>query len=102
MLGVDLTKKTRFLDVNEKFIQKVLHPDEIIEYQKEDDKPKYIATRWAIKEAIFKSNNEEFSFNKIRIQKIDRTYRFEDYLISTSDEDDYIIAVAMKGVKDED
>ena len=99
MIGIDLTNIERFKDVNDKFITKVLHPEEIAEYKISDDKIKYIATRWAIKEALFKSDNSMFSFSETRIIKKDKKYILEGYNISTSNEDNYIIAVVEKEKK---
>ena len=98
MLGIDLTKISRFENQNNNFINKVLHPKEIEEYELSDDKPKYLATRWAIKESIYKSNNKEFSFNSIRIIKENKRYKYENYNISTSNEDGFVIAVVQRGI----
>lgn len=96
MIGIDITRISRFKDPTNTFIKKILHPNEIKQYEIEKDKPLFLASRWAIKEALFKANNEEFSFNKIEIKKQDRFYKLEGYSISTSKEDDYYIAIVMK------
>lgn len=96
MLGIDLTKISRFENQNNQFITKTLHPEEIKEYEQTENKAAYLATRWAIKEALFKADNKLFSFSEIRISKKDRVYTFPGYIISTSNEDDYVIAVAQK------
>lgn len=96
MLGIDLTKISRFENQNKRFLTKALHPEEIKEYEQTENKAAYLATRWAIKEALFKADNNLFSFSGIRILKKDRVYTFPGYIISTSNEDDYVIAVAQK------
>ncbi len=96
MIGIDVTRISRFNNKNKKFLEKVLHVSEIEEYEKIDDKPKFLATRWAIKEAIYKSDNRYHSFRKINITKKDRKYIFEDYEISTSSEDNILIAIVKK------
>lgn len=96
MLGIDLTKVARFANKNDNFIIKTLHPEEIEEYNLSENKTKYLATHWAIKEALYKANNNLFNFNKIRITKKDRVYKYPGYDISTSNEDDYVVAIAQK------
>ena len=100
MIGIDLTKISRFKNVNDKFIKKCLHPEEIKELEKVKNKEKYIATRWAIKESLFKADNSLFSFNKIRIKEIERVYIYKGYIISTSSEEDLLIAFVQKEKND--
>lgn len=97
MIGIDLAKISRFKNKNNNFLLKVLHLDEIEEYNYSEDKAKYLATRWAIKESIYKANNSENIFNKINIIKENRIYKFKNYIISTSSEEDFIIAIVQKG-----
>lgn len=96
MVTIDLTNINRFENKDIKFINKILHPNEIKEYQSVENKPKFLAIRWAIKEALFKNNNKYSEFNKICINKINNKYEFQDYNISTSSEDNYIIALVEK------
>lgn len=96
MLGIDLTKVSRFKNKNDKFLIKTLHPEEIKEYHQSENKELYLATRWAIKEALFKSDNSRFSFNETRIIQENRVYTLPGYIISTSKEDDYVIAIVQK------
>lgn len=96
MLGIDLTKISRFEDAKEALINKVLHPNEILEYNKVQNKAYFLAARWAIKEALFKADNSLFDFNKIEIKKDGRVYKYPGYIITTSSEDDYYIATVMK------
>lgn len=96
MLGIDKTTISRFKNPTNEFIEKVLHPLEIKEYQATENKERYLAARWAIKEALFKANNSNFAFSKIRIEKIDSRYVYQDYEISTTSEGDEYIAIVMK------
>ncbi|TPR54317.1 4'-phosphopantetheinyl transferase superfamily protein [Metamycoplasma neophronis] len=99
MVGVDLSRIYRFKKVKRNLIEKILHPKEILEYDKlsKKDKPKYLASRWAIKEAIFKADNQYFFFNQILIIKtLEGRYLFEGFEISTSNEGDLVIAFVIK------
>ncbi|RTZ68697.1 MAG: peptide transporter [Tenericutes bacterium] len=97
MLGIDITKISRFNKPTKAFIKKILHPKEILKYENEEDKSLFLASRWAIKESLYKANNKYFHFNKINIEKKDNKYVFEEFQISTSKEEDYYIAVVTKG-----
>lgn len=99
MISVDLTKIKRFKKLKDSAIQKILHPTEIIEFNKlsKDTKPIYLATRWSLKECIFKVDNNFFEFRKILIKKNESgKYIFNDFQLSTTNEDGYIVAVAFK------
>lgn len=96
MLGADLTKISRFASPTRTFIERILHPLEIEEYEKSEDKTKYLAAHWAIKEALFKADNSLLHFNEIKIEKKEKKYFYPGYVITTSNEDDYYFAVVMK------
>lgn len=96
MLGIDKTTISRFRDASETLVKRILHPDEVIEYQTSEDKQYYLAARWAIKEALFKADNENKNFNEIRINKSYREYTYPGYVISTTSEGDSYIAIVMK------
>lgn len=96
MLGIDKTTISRFKNPTKEFLEKVLHPLEIVEYDKSENKEHFLAARWAIKEALFKADNANFTFSKIRIEKIDRKYVYKGYEISTTSEGDEYIAIVMK------
>lgn len=96
MLGIDITKISRFKNAKDTLIKKILHPKEITKYQESENKAKFLAIRFAIKEALFKANNSNFIFSKIEIQKKNRVYQYPGYVISTSNEDDYYIAIVKK------
>ena len=64
----------------------------------EEEKINFIASRWAIKEALFKCDNKYKNFSYISVIKdLSGRYIFEDlndkFEISTSNEDKYIIAI---------
>lgn len=96
MVGIDLTKISRFKDKDQNFIQRILSEQEIEEYYNCENKEHFLATRWAIKEAIFKANNSYYQFNKINLKCLNRKYSFLNFEISTSSEDEYIIAIAIE------
>ncbi len=96
MHGIDLTKISRFENVNETFLKKVLSPEELIEYEEVQNKAKYVAGRWAIKEALFKADNSLSTFHKINIVKKNRTYIYSGYIITTTNEGDYYLASVIK------
>lgn len=64
MIGIDLTKKSRFKENQEEIAKKILHSMELKKYLEDNDKLKFLATRWAIKEAIFKCDNQYKNFQK--------------------------------------
>ena len=96
MIGIDLTTISRFKNKSETFVKTILSEQELIEYNLAENKELFLATRWAIKEALFKCDNSLLPFSKINIKKEDRKYKFENYSISTSSEGDLYIAIAKK------
>ncbi|ACF06975.1 Holo-[acyl-carrier protein]synthase [Metamycoplasma arthritidis] len=97
MIGIDATRISRFKNFKDHQLVKFLHPNELIECKKAPNFAKYIATRWALKEAIFKCDNTFSSFSEIEIIK-DQSgrYKFLDFALSTTNEDDLLIAIAQK------
>ncbi|WP_033160855.1 4'-phosphopantetheinyl transferase superfamily protein [[Mycoplasma] collis] len=96
MVGIDLTNVSRFEKITFKTIERFLSKEEIITFKQTENKNKFLATRWAIKEAIFKADNSEYSFNKINIEKKNNIYVYKNFIISTSYEKDTIIAFVIK------
>lgn len=97
MIGVDITSIKRFENKKSSFIKKVLSSDEIRDWLICKDKNLFIAQRWAIKEAIFKANNEYHDFSKINLKRSDKgNFIFKNFLISTSKEKDLIIAFVIE------
>ncbi|MDJ1646006.1 4'-phosphopantetheinyl transferase superfamily protein [Mycoplasma phocimorsus] len=103
MIGVDITKISRFNNVTKAFIKRFLSKEEFESYNKLEKnlKPGFLAARWAIKEAIFKADNSYFSFNKINLFKENGRYVTNDnnFYISTSTEDDILIAYVLRKEK---
>ncbi len=98
MIGVDITSIDRFKNVKLNVIKKILSTDEFLEWEKIENKNLYIAQRWSIKEALFKADNNLHNFHNINITRDKRgVFVFEDFKITTSKEDKYVIAFVMKG-----
>lgn len=96
MVGIDITKISRFDNWTESKIKRILHPEEIMELSQANDKSLFLATRFAIKESLFKIDNNLFHFDKINIRKENKRYVYKDFNISTSKEDDYLIAFSER------
>ncbi|QJB71188.1 4'-phosphopantetheinyl transferase superfamily protein [Mycoplasma sp. 1654_15] len=103
MIGIDITNKQRFKNKSEAFVKKILHNEEFLKYcllNAEEEKLNFIATRWAIKEALFKCDNSFFNFNKINLKYNERKYFIENFenqfFITTSNEENIVVAVVMK------
>ncbi|MGL6125137.1 MAG: 4'-phosphopantetheinyl transferase superfamily protein [Metamycoplasmataceae bacterium] len=96
MVGIDITSIKRFENKDENFAKKILSKEEFVGWLNTEFKDVFLATRWAIKEAIFKSDNKYSTFSEINIKKVDKKYFFDFFEISTSREEDYIIAIALK------
>lgn len=101
MIGIDLTNKDRFKNNYENIAEKILHFSEktlFLNINNEEEKINFIASRWAIKEALFKCDNKYKNFSDISVIKdLFGRYIFENlndkFEISTSNEDKYIIAI---------
>ncbi|MCU4706930.1 4'-phosphopantetheinyl transferase superfamily protein [Mycoplasma sp. CSL7503-lung] len=96
-VGVDLVKISRFNDKSLTFAKRILSQNELEEYNSLPDEQKtlFLARSWAIKEAIFKANNEYFDFSKISLRKENKVWKFEEFAISISHEDDFLIAFVI-------
>lgn len=60
-IGIDIVKISRFENKDIHFIKRVLTEKELLVYNNllEEKKAQYLASRWACKEAIFKTNKDE-------------------------------------------
>ena len=96
LIGIDITRISRFDNPNDSLVKRILHPNELALYPDSENKALFLASRWAIKEALFKSDNSLSSFDKIELTKKDRIWKYKDYKITTSKEDDYFIAFVQK------
>jgi holo-[acyl-carrier protein] synthase len=96
MIGIDITKISRFADDSDRMADKILTEDELSEYEKSQSKLNYLAGRWAAKEATFKATG----LDKVSILSEDSGKPYvkdhEDIFISISHDYDYAIAVAVR------
>lgn len=96
MIGVDITSIKRFENKKVNFVKKVLSDEEFKEWEKSENKLLYVAQRWAIKEALFKANNDLHDYHKINLKRNEKgVFIYENYKISTSKENEYVIAFVM-------
>lgn len=97
MIGIDITSIKRFEDKKENFVKKILSSEEYELWKKSDNKNLFIAQRWSIKEALFKADNNLHDYHKINIKRDPKGFFvFDNFIISTSKEDDYVIAFVIK------
>ena len=87
---------SRFKDTKKDVIKAILHPKEVKAFSQSQNKPLFLATRWAIKEALFKADNKLSHFSKINVAMQNQQYYYPGYKISTTKEGDYYIAIVMK------
>lgn len=96
--GVDITNITRNEFTNPLLAKHLLSREEYCEYNKiikQSDKIHFLATRWAIKEAVIKAYNKLIPLPQINIIKKHNCYFLDsdtNVNISTSFEHPYIIA----------
>ncbi|AKA50063.1 ACP synthase [Mycoplasmopsis gallinacea] len=97
-IGVDLTKISRFANKDINFAKRILSISELAIYKKvpKERKPLFLARTWAIKEAIFKANNDYAKFTEIDLSKKDKKWVFKNFSISISHDDDFIIAFVVE------
>lgn len=105
-IGCDILNLKHFEEIFKSFpklLNKVFSPKEIIEYQNRNHDIKYLASRFALKEAIFKALKEyHFDFNTIEILNDEFGAPYVNFLekakynvnVSLSYEQEYIIAIA--------
>ena len=94
-VGVDIVKISRFNDVSEHFINRVLTKEEKEEYLKRENKPKYLASRFAAKEAYFKATQDAGYLHVSILNKENGApyiLNKENIHLSLSDEDEYVVA----------
>lgn len=102
MLGIDLVKISRFkrsLKHSQKQLSRYLTLDEIKmlnTLENRDAKLIFLAKTWAVKEAIFKADNNYFEFKKMNLVHKNNKIYFENFEISISHENKYLIAIALK------
>ncbi len=100
-IGVDITKISRFANKDEHFIHRILGESELKEYLCLEDEKKitYLASHFALKEALFKSTQDEH-YLKYQFLHDDKGKLYclnhEEIKVSLSHEDDLVIAFIVK------
>ena len=98
MIGIDITSIKRFENKTEQFAKTILSDAEFIAWKESEQKALFLAQRWSIKEAIFKANNKYHNFHNIDIVcQSSGKFSFENFEISNSKEDDYVVAFVLEG-----
>lgn len=99
-IGIDLVDISRFKNLKEHFIKRILTSVEFEEYLKidEEKKPIFLAERWAVKEAIFKATQDKMylSYSMLHYDN-GKPYilNHDEIKISISHEGNNLIAVAL-------
>ncbi|VEU61097.1 Holo-[acyl-carrier protein]synthase [Mycoplasmopsis bovigenitalium] len=91
-IGVDITSISRFKQLTPGFEKRFCHIDELKRLETQVDKAHYLASLWAIKEALFKADNSLCFFDQINIQKNNGVWVYKDWKILTSNEQDLVVA----------
>ncbi|AOG60648.1 holo-[acyl-carrier-protein] synthase [Spiroplasma helicoides] len=101
-IGIDIVQVNR-IKLDKDFIARILHKDEFEFFNNivdESEKIRFVAGRWAVKEAIFKVIDENISPKNISIgyknkKPIILNDNLQNIIISISHEKDYAVAVAL-------
>ncbi len=105
-IGVDLVnfKRKEFKQI--KFANRICTPDEYQVYLTKPNqaaKIKYLASLWAIKEAVLKATNKAYGLHEINICKTDQgslvQLAHHELSISVSYEDHYVVAMVLATLK---
>lgn len=100
-IGVDITKISRFANKDEHFIHRILGESELKEYLSLTDEKKiiYLASHFALKEALFKSTQDEhyLKYQFLHDEK-GKLYclNHPEIKVSLSHDDDLVIAFIVK------
>ncbi|MDE5949708.1 MAG: 4'-phosphopantetheinyl transferase superfamily protein [Malacoplasma sp.] len=101
-IGIDVTNVQRFIDKKEIFAKRILTKNEYLDYLKTEDylKPKFLAVRWALKEATYKaiSKFNNIFFTNIEFIKMNRHYKcmtFKNVEVSVSYNENLVYAIAL-------
>lgn len=97
MIGCDIVEIKRFNKCKDRLAEKILTELEKTEYRHRKNKVRFLASRWAAKEAIFKCTNLKKNYS-ILTSKNGSPYVYEDptIQISLSHENNYCLAFALK------
>ncbi|HKM29196.1 MAG TPA: holo-ACP synthase [Bacilli bacterium] len=99
-IGVDISENARFLDMinNESHYKKILSPFEVEifkDFSNEARKLEYLASRFSVKEALFKAYNKNFDFRAVSILNNDDGSPY----IKANFLDDYIVHLSLSHEK---
>lgn len=94
-VGVDIVKISRFKDVSEHFINRILTIEEKKEYLKRENKSQYLASRFAVKEAYYKATQDiHYLGISVLNDESGKPYILnkKNIHLSISHEDEYVVA----------
>ncbi len=102
-IGIDVVDNYKFLSLSSLAVKRMLTENEYKEYLLIDDsyKPKYLAGRWAAKEAIYKSLHNIVRINVVNIEilynenRIPYCSNVNDISISISHTDNHTVAISI-------
>lgn len=102
-IGIDVTEISRFQKLSESFIKRFLTQNEYEDYMdvEESLKPKFLASRWALKEAVYKATSKwrPTPFVGIEFKKNPKGYiectNFNNIKVSLSYSKDKVYAIAL-------
>lgn len=105
-IGIDLVNIKRKEFKSKNFAKRFCTKNEFEYYLKKPNKisqRKYLASLWAIKEAILKATNKQITIHEIDVQKTNEGSKVFhsnfDFLISLSYQDKYVVAVVIANKK---
>jgi len=104
-IGVDIVETARFARSTNEFARLVLTAKEFDEWLKRNKDIKYLATRFAAKEAATKAIGRPIGFQSIQIDNdehgrplisfIGSGLKIRNAIVSLSDEKDYVVAMVI-------
>ncbi|MDE7099903.1 MAG: 4'-phosphopantetheinyl transferase superfamily protein [Malacoplasma sp.] len=101
-VGIDVTNIQKFVNKKEIFAKRILTKNEYLDYLKTDDylKPKFLAVRWALKEAAYKaiSKFKNIFFTNIEFIRTNNYYKcitFDEIEVSVSYNENLVYAIAI-------
>lgn len=102
-IGIDVAELNRFENLSEKFIKRFLTTNEYADFLKveEKNKTKFLASRWALKEAVFKATSKwkPIPFIHLEFRKHPDGYiqctTFNNIKVSLTYSKDKVFAIAL-------
>ncbi len=100
-IGVDIVTISRFKNVSEHFISRILTKEELVLFSNEEDSKKatFLAKAWATKEAIFKATQDKNYLQYALLKdKFNKPYilNHDEIKVSLAHENDILIAFVIK------